>query len=85
LIAVALVALLVVAIVGTFALIRLSAHGPGPLTVAQVEVVWRDRNVEVVVYLSGAAPAPPEVTLQSTLGLAFAQEALVGADLANYQ
>ena len=49
------------------------------------EVVWRDRNVEVVVFLSGAAPAPPEVTLQSTLGLALAQEALVGADLANYQ
>jgi hypothetical protein len=36
LIAVALVALLVVALVGALALIRLSAHGPGPLTVAQV-------------------------------------------------
>jgi len=36
LIAVALVALLVVAIVGTLALMRLSAHSPGPLTVAQV-------------------------------------------------
>ena len=49
------------------------------------EVVWRDRNVEVVVFLSGARPAPPEVTLQGTLGLALAQEALVGADLANYE
>src|SRR6266851_10529650 len=36
LIAVALVGLLVLAIIGTVALIRLNAHGSGPLTVAQV-------------------------------------------------
>jgi len=48
------------------------------------EVVWRDRNVKVDVFMSGGMPAPPEVSLQSALGLGFAQEALVGADLANY-
>ena len=48
-------------------------------------VLWRDRNAEGLVYYGGGIPPPPDVSMVNTLAIAFAQEAVIGADLDNYQ
>lgn len=48
------------------------------------EIVWRDRNCGVVLYAAAAKPAPPGFSLAFALGLATAQEAPIGANLAGY-
>lgn len=48
-------------------------------------VIWRDRNSDGLVYFGSGRPPAPEVSLATTEGIAFAQEAVMGADLANYQ
>jgi len=49
------------------------------------EVVWRDRNCIVVMYLAAAIPPYPDVSKPMLLGLAVQQESTLSANLANYQ
>jgi len=49
------------------------------------EIVWRDRNVEVTVYLASGIPPAPDITLQDALYAATQAEAPIGATLVNYQ
>ncbi|HET7465575.1 MAG TPA: serine protease [Candidatus Dormibacteraeota bacterium] len=48
------------------------------------EIVWRDRNCEVVLYAAAAKPVPPGFSMEFAVGLALAQEAPIGANLAGY-
>ena len=47
-------------------------------------VTWRDRNCEVLVYLASGRPPAPEVTMATTLAIAFAQGSAIDGDLSNY-
>ncbi len=49
------------------------------------EVVWRDRNCVVVMYLASGIPPYPDVSKPMLLGLAVQQESALGANLADYQ
>jgi S1-C subfamily serine protease len=48
-------------------------------------VIWRDRNVVVLLYLGSGIPARPEVSLDTALSLARMQAKLVAADLASFE
>lgn len=48
------------------------------------EVIWRDRNVDVIVYWSSGIPNYA-VSLEGTVALALQEESLIAADLASYQ
>ena len=48
------------------------------------EIAWRDRNCEVILYAAAAKPVPPGFSMAFAIGLATAQEAPIGANLAGY-
>jgi hypothetical protein len=48
------------------------------------ELLWRDRNCVVILYLSAAKPPPPQFSLAAAIGLATAQERPIGASLGSY-
>ena len=48
------------------------------------EIIWRDRNCEVILYTAAAKPIPPGFSMEFAIGLAIAQEAPIGANLADY-
>lgn len=48
------------------------------------EVAWRDRNVNVYMYLGSGTPPAPDVSLQTLIGLAVQQEGPIGANLEDW-
>ena len=48
------------------------------------EVAWRDRNVNVYMYLGSGLPPAPDISLATLISLAVQQEAPIGADLADW-
>ena len=49
------------------------------------ELVWRDRNCVVVLYLAGGMPPPPDVSMDTAVSLAKLQEAPIEQNLTDWQ
>lgn len=49
------------------------------------QVVFRDRNVVVIMYLGSGMPPRPDISMAALRGMATAQARSIGADLAGYQ